>query len=198
MKTTPHITRLIAMLILMALVIFQTGCALPGPGKRPTSLGTVTNLEVWFRPSNDPRRAGGLAFYRFRTSSGDFILRPYMEDAKTLQDEIARIFKLQTVDGKPPLLVLDTWELDAPDGKSIETLEGQAAFYSYNNKHSPNDLRERYVTYPASCRGWGFMSKFEMTPADQLVVSIPLNLNGLGRVARSVERSTGGPGLIWP
>jgi uncharacterized repeat protein (TIGR03803 family) len=177
-------------------------------GPRPTneiaSVGTVTNLEVWFRPTIPPtyQNSARLVLYRFRTTRGDFFVQSSIgidettpeAHAKAMEDVIAHAMKLQIEAGTTPLLVFQTYEEDFPDG-SVELLQGNAIFYPDERHRVPSDSHEfSWDKYPAICQGYGFLTNFDMIPDDRLIASIPLNWKGQRMMTlRMLSGSGGGP-----
>jgi len=177
-------------------------------GPRPTneiaSVGTVTNLEIWFRPTIPPtyQTAARLVLYRFRTTGGDFYLTSSIgiqettpeAHAKAIGDVIANAKKLKTEAGTTPLLVFQTYEEDYPDG-SIELLQGNAIFYPDDQHRVPTGNPEfTWEKYPGICAGYGFLTNFDMIPGDRLVASIPLNWKAQRMMTLRMLSGSGGGG----
>jgi uncharacterized repeat protein (TIGR03803 family) len=177
-------------------------------GLRPTNVvaavGIVTNLEVWFRPSNDRQNASRLALYRYRTKDCDFFIKTYVASyettlaglAKTAQNTIAHARQMQQQSGTIPLLVFENREMDYWDG-SVETTAGGALFYPDGQHRVPPTSREfSWDKYPGIPWTYGYSTNFDFHPEDVMVISIPLSWNALAINYLTIEPDPAEPFII--
>ncbi len=177
-------------------------------GLRPTnfvaSVGVVTNLEVWFRPSNDRQNASRLALYRYRAKDRDFFIKTYVASyettmaglAKTAQDTIAHAIQMQKQAGTIPLLVFENHETDNWDG-SVATTAGGALFYPDGQHRVPPSSREfSWDQYPGIPWTYGYSTNFDFHPEDILVTSIPLRWNAIAINHLTIEPDPAEPVTI--
>jgi len=182
------------------------GAAIAQPrGLRPTNVvaaaGVVTNLEVWYRPSNDRQNAARLVLYRYRLKDRDFFIKTYVASyettvaglAKAAQDTIAHARQMQEQAGTTPLIVFENQERDNWDG-SVETTWGGALFYPDYQHRVPLTSREfSWDKYPGIPWTYGYSTNFEFHPEDILVASIPLSWNALAINSLTIERDPAEP-----
>lgn len=187
------------------------GAPIPQPrGLRPTNtmavVGMVTNLEVWYRPSNDRQNAARLALYRYRTKDRDFYIQTYVASyettlaglAKAAEVTIAHARQLlkQEPAGTIPLIVFENHEVDSWDG-NVETTSGGALFYADGLHRVPPNSREfSWEKYPGIPWTYGYSTNFEFHPEDVLAASIPLSWSAMAINHLTIEPDPAEPVIV--